>query len=100
VIGGSNVDNLIQFIMMSLMEYGGLTFDEIGSKLVCFGSDGVTMFKGLQISVATQLKSKATSFVIVVHYMGCWTNFTVLTIYVQPLVGKLEALLQKWGVIH
>jgi hypothetical protein len=47
MIGGSNVDNLIQLIIRSLMEYGILTFDEIGSKLICFGLNGITMFIGL-----------------------------------------------------
>ncbi len=52
------------------MEYGGLTSDQIGNKLICFGLDGVVMFTGLQTGVATQFKSKVASFVIVVHYMA------------------------------
>jgi hypothetical protein len=35
------------------MEYGGLTSDLIGNKLICFGSNGIAMFTRLQTSVAT-----------------------------------------------
>ncbi len=49
--------------MQSLMDYGGLIFDQIGSKLICFGSNGVVVFTGLQIGVATQSKSKVVLFV-------------------------------------
>jgi hypothetical protein len=58
VIGGSNVNNLTYLIMQSLMDYGGLIIDQIGSKLICFGSNGVVVFTCLQIGVAIQSKSK------------------------------------------
>jgi hypothetical protein len=69
VIGGSNVNNLTQLIMQSLMDYGGLIIDQIHSKLICFGSNGVAVFIRLQIGVATQSKSKIAFFVII--YMHC-----------------------------
>jgi hypothetical protein len=52
------------------------------------------VFIGLQINVATQLKSKAAPFMIVLHCMAHQTNLAVQTFFVQPLVGKLEGLLQ------
>jgi hypothetical protein len=70
VIGGGNVDNLIQLIMRSLMEYKVLTSNQIGNKLICFGLDGIVMFTWLQTGVAFQFKSKVAPFVIVVHYMA------------------------------
>ncbi len=52
------------------------------------------MFIRLQTDVAIQFKSKATPFVIVVHYMAHEMNLIDLqTFIVQPLVGKLEGLL-------
>jgi hypothetical protein len=53
----------------------------------------LTMFIGLQIGVATQLKSKATPFVAIVHYMAHYRSLTMQTFFAQPLVGKLERLL-------
>jgi hypothetical protein len=44
--------------MQSLMDYECLIIDQIGSKLIYFGSNGVVVFIGLQIGVATQSKSK------------------------------------------
>jgi hypothetical protein len=62
--------------------------------LICFGLDGVEVFIRLQTDVAIQFKSKATPFVIVVHYMAHEMNLIDLqTFIVQPLVGKLEGLL-------
>jgi len=52
------------------------------------------VFTRLQTNVATQFKSKATPFVIVVHCMAHQMNLIDLqTFTVQPLVGKLEGLL-------
>jgi len=44
------------------MDYGGLIVDQIGSKLICFGSNGFVVFIGLQIGVAIQSKSKVAFF--------------------------------------
>ncbi len=90
VISGGNVDNLI---MRFLMEYGGLTSDQIARKLICFGSHGVVVFIGLQIGVAIQVKSKVAPFMTKMHCMAHQTNLLVHTLFVQPLVGKLERLL-------
>lgn len=51
------------------MEYGSLIVDKIGSKLICFRLDKITLFTKLQIGVATQLKSKVTPLVIALHCM-------------------------------
>jgi hypothetical protein len=44
VIGGSNVNNMTELIMQSSIDYGGLIIDKIGSKLICFGSNGFVVF--------------------------------------------------------
>jgi hypothetical protein len=48
------------------MDNGGLIVDQIGSKLICFGSNGVVVFTGLQIGVATQSKSKV-AFIVTIY---------------------------------
>ncbi len=75
------------------MEYKGLTFDQIGNKLICFGSNGVVVFTRLYTGVATQLKSKAAPFVIAVHYMAHRTKLAMQTLSTQLLIGKLKRLL-------
>jgi hypothetical protein len=47
------------------MDYGGLIVYQIGSKLICFGSNGVLMFTWLKIGVAIQSKSKVALFVTI-----------------------------------
>jgi hypothetical protein len=41
VIVGSTIDNLTTLILISLMEYGGLIVDQIGSKFICFVQMGL-----------------------------------------------------------
>jgi hypothetical protein len=45
--GRGIIDNLIALILMSLMEYGGLTMEHIVSKLTCFASDKVVVFTSI-----------------------------------------------------
>jgi hypothetical protein len=52
VFGGiSFVNNLSRFILKPLVEYGGVTVEQITNKLVCFGSNGVVMFTSVHTSV-------------------------------------------------
>jgi hypothetical protein len=76
------------------MEYGGLIVDQINSKFIRCDSNGVAVFTCLQIGVATQFRSKSTPFLIPMHCMAHWINLIVRFFYVQPLVVKLEGLLQ------
>ncbi len=45
VVGKGFVDNLATSILRSLMKYGCLIVEQIGSKIVCFGLDGVATYK-------------------------------------------------------
>jgi hypothetical protein len=62
VIGGNSSNNFTLLILKSLDEYGGMIVEQIVSKVVCFGSNGVLVFIGVHIGVATQLKSKVATF--------------------------------------
>jgi hypothetical protein len=55
--------------MRSLMEYGSLIVDKIGSKLICFGLNKITLFTKLQTSVAIQFKSKVAPLVTSMNCM-------------------------------
>ncbi len=69
VIVGNNVDNWTQLIVWSLMEYGSLIVDKIGSKFICFGLNKIALFMMLQIGVVIQLKSTIAPLVIAMHCM-------------------------------
>jgi hypothetical protein len=77
LLGENIINNLTTLIPRSLMEYGGLIVEHVVSKLTCFASNGIAMCIGIQISVVTQLKYKATSFIIGMHYMAHCTNLTM-----------------------
>jgi hypothetical protein len=46
LIGGGTIDNLTIVIVNFLLVYWGSTIEEIKNKLICFGFDGVAIFKG------------------------------------------------------
>jgi hypothetical protein len=47
LLGRGTIDNLIALILMSLMEYGGLTIEHVASKLTCFAFDKVVVFTSI-----------------------------------------------------
>jgi hypothetical protein len=52
VLGGiSFVNNLITLILKSLVDYGGITIEQITNKLDYFGFDGVVMFIDVHTNV-------------------------------------------------
>jgi len=55
VLFGSKVDSLILLIMNSLMTQGGLQEEDLTSRLVCFGVDGVRTFQGIRFRVTIQI---------------------------------------------
>jgi hypothetical protein len=58
LLSGSTIDNNTTLILKSLVEYGGLTVEQVVSKLTCFAFDKVVMFISIQTSLVTQLKYK------------------------------------------
>lgn len=57
-------DHSTDVIMHALMCEGGLTKSEIASKLVCFGSDGVSTFQGARNGVTAQIRRKWAPFLL------------------------------------
>jgi hypothetical protein len=53
VVGGGFSNNFTLLILRSLKEYGGMIVEQIASKVVCFGSNGVLVFIGVHMSVVT-----------------------------------------------
>ncbi len=51
VVEGSHVNNLAKVIVEFLLFYGGLLKFNLAVKLICFGTNGVMMFKGSKTKV-------------------------------------------------
>jgi hypothetical protein len=61
------VDHLTERIILALISEGGLIREEIASKLVCFGVDGVSTFQGHKSGVTTQIREKYAPFTLDIH---------------------------------
>jgi hypothetical protein len=55
IVEGGNVDNLTTIIVQAFMQQGGLIQKETTKRLICFGSNGVSIFQGCPTSVTFQI---------------------------------------------
>jgi hypothetical protein len=55
VLEPSTANHLTKQIICALMNEGGLIQEEIASKLIYFGADGVSTFQGYKSSVTIQI---------------------------------------------
>jgi hypothetical protein len=90
MVDGAFYDNLASLIVQSLINYGGYNEKNITNKLVCFGTNGVTIFQGLKFNVTIQLMLTHAPFVTNVHYTTHITNLVVQTLSGLGLVKKLN----------
>jgi hypothetical protein len=70
--------------------------EQITSKVVCFGSNGVLVFIGVHIGVATQLKSKVAPFwtvVVVTLALGSQPKQGLAKVWVEREARELHFML-------
>jgi hypothetical protein len=85
-------DHLTNVIMHALLSKGGLAREEIASKLVCFGADGVSTFQGPKTGVTTQIREKWAPFSLGANCGSHKINLVVETLSKYPMVSRLERL--------
>jgi hypothetical protein len=56
--------------MNSLMTQGDLKKEDLASKLVCFGVNGVDTFQGFRLIVTFPIQHQYVPFVVCVHCMA------------------------------
>jgi hypothetical protein len=88
-------DHLTSVIMHALVGEGGLSREEIASKLVCFGVDGVSTFQGSKMDVTTQIREKWAPFNLGANCSSHRINLVVETLSNYPMVSRLESLFQS-----
>jgi hypothetical protein len=88
-------DHLTSVIMHALLDEGGLSREEIASKLVCFGADGVSTFQGSKTGVTTQIHEKWAPFILGANCSNHRINLVVETLSNYPMVSRLESLFQS-----
>ncbi len=93
VLFGSRANNLTLLIMNSLMTQGGLQDENLASKLVCFGANGVNTFQGIKSRITVQIQWEYVPFVTYIYCMAHQTNLVIQTLSHLPLASRIEALL-------
>ncbi len=94
----SGVDNLILLIMNFLMTQGGSQEEDLTSRLVCLGANGVSTFQGLISKVTIQIQWQYVPFtpnsiIIGVHCKVHQINLTIQTLSHLPLVSCVATFL-------
>jgi hypothetical protein len=64
----------------------GLSQQQLGEKLICFGTNGTAVFQGAKNGVIQRLKEGFTPFVIPVHDFSHCTNLAVEALSRLPIV--------------
>jgi len=93
VMGKARFDLLCQMIMYSLLGGGGLTYEQLMVKLVCFGVDSASTFQGCRHGVGVQIREKFAPHVLCIH---CWahkTHLAVTTIFGVMVIAHMEIVL-------
>jgi hypothetical protein len=81
--------------MHALVGEGGLSREEIASKLVCFGADRVNKFQGSKMDVTTQIREEWAPFSLGANCSSHRINLVVETLSNYPMVSRLESLFQS-----
>jgi hypothetical protein len=81
-------------IMNFLMTQGDIKNEDLASKLVCFGANGISTFQRFRLGVTFQIQCQYVPFVVGAHCMAHQTNFVLQTFSNLPLVFHIEIFLQ------
>jgi hypothetical protein len=83
-------DHLTNVIMHVLLCEGGLSREQIASKLVCFGADGISTFQGAKTGVTIQIREKWAPFSLGANCCSHRVNLVVETLSKYSMVSHLE----------
>jgi len=92
IVYGARVDNLTIVIMEALQNGEGLSSTIIIKKLLCFGANGVSTFKGIKTRVIKQINTIYASFSIGVHYMAHKRNLVFKTLSTLGIINNIELI--------
>jgi hypothetical protein len=88
-------DHLTNVIMHVLLCEGGLSREQIASKLVCFGAEGISTFQGAKRCVNIQIREKWAPFSLGANCCNHRVNLVVKTLSKYPMVSRLERIFQS-----
>jgi hypothetical protein len=91
LVEGGATTNIKNMILVVLITYGGLTYEQF---FVCLGVNGVFTFQGVRLGVTTLMRTRQTPFLIKIHWMAYRMNFVMQSLSSMPMVSKLKDFLQ------
>lgn len=95
IVDGTGSDNLTSLLLKALETEGGLVGDDVSSKLLCFGADGVAAFHGVHKGVTRQMQLGVAPFLIGVHCHAHRLQLAVKTLSDMLCMQSIEKVLAK-----
>jgi hypothetical protein len=75
--------------------WGNVYTESMASRLLCFGTNGVTVFQGARIGISKQLRTSYASFSIGVHFFAYRINLATKTLYANLIFQNSKRLMQN-----
>ena len=89
---GYTFDSLLGVIIGILSHHGKIEADQIATKLISFGVNGISSFQGCKNGVSKQLLENWCLYVLQVHCYGHKFNLVVKTLSNLEVVSEIEDL--------
>jgi hypothetical protein len=93
IVDGLGSNNLNEVIMNFIMKGERLSKEEMSKKLLCFGANGMNMFKGGKTGMTKQIKDSWAPFSMGVHCVAHRTNLAVQSLGDLTFIAKIEGFM-------
>lgn len=85
--------------MVAMFKGGGLTKEKLSKKLLCFGADGMSVFKGRGgvggTRITKQIKDSWVLSLMGVHCVAHWTNLAIQSLGDLTLIAHIEVFMMN-----
>jgi hypothetical protein len=88
------VDNMFQLMFTTLLTFGGVSVEILGSKFISMDANGCSVFLRFKSQCDYFGEGDNFPFMMGLHYFVHYTNFAMLVLSKLSLVIQLEVLLQ------
>ncbi|KAF5833715.1 hypothetical protein DUNSADRAFT_9913 [Dunaliella salina] len=95
ITGAPNAVNLAAVVIKALIDIGGLSLQQIGSKLVGIAADGASVMAGELSGVLQRIQASHAPWVLPMHCMGHRVNLVSCGLSNVGLMVKLEYMQSK-----
>ncbi|KAH7428771.1 hypothetical protein KP509_09G016700 [Ceratopteris richardii] len=93
--GSATSNLLVQLVLDSISNIGGMSISDINQKIVCIGVDGCSVMHGLRNGLCVQLQQNYTPYALGIHCMSHRTNLAFKIVSEFVFVQKVEDLVHQ-----